>query len=76
GCMMNGKLYPLGHIERTENCKTCDCKEDVMRCCSIVINLPDYDKGKCKVLFNRKHCHYDVVQKDDPSKMCPLAVRV
>ncbi|NXD36409.1 MSMB protein, partial [Copsychus sechellarum] len=74
GCMKNGKLYPLGRIERTENCETCDCKEDGMRCCFVMINLPHYDAEKCKVILHKKHCNYDVVQKDDPSKECSFFV--
>uniref|UniRef100_A0A803V4T0 Beta-microseminoprotein n=1 Tax=Ficedula albicollis TaxID=59894 RepID=A0A803V4T0_FICAL len=73
--MVNGKLYPLGHTERTEFCYKCDCKKDRMRCCSLP-NPPYYDGEKCKVIFNRKSCDYDVVQKDDPSKACRLVVRV
>ncbi|XP_016154915.1 PREDICTED: beta-microseminoprotein-like isoform X1 [Ficedula albicollis] len=70
GCMINGKIYPLGHIERTEFCYKCDCEKDQIRCCSCMIDPPQYDGEKCKVIFNRKTCDYDVVQKDDPSKEC------
>ncbi|NXC92344.1 MSMB protein, partial [Cercotrichas coryphoeus] len=76
GCMWNGKLYPLGHMERTERCYTCDCDKYAMHCCSIMINPPRYDEEKCKVIFNRKRCDYDVVQKDNPSKVCSSFGRV
>ncbi|XP_062352342.1 beta-microseminoprotein-like [Cinclus cinclus] len=70
GCMLNGKLYPFGRIERTEDCYTCSCREDGLRCCSLFHTPVGYDKNKCKVVLNRKRCDYDVVQKDDPSKEC------
>lgn len=35
GCMIKGKLYPFGHIERTEDCYTCSCSEDGVACCSL-----------------------------------------
>ncbi|NWS92849.1 MSMB protein, partial [Toxostoma redivivum] len=76
GCMMNGKLYPLGHIDRTEDCYRCYCDKDSMECCSVFFTPVAYDEEKCKVIFNRKRCDYDVVQKDDPSKICSAFVRV
>ncbi|NXP38848.1 MSMB protein, partial [Leiothrix lutea] len=72
GCMMNGKLYPLGRIERTEGCHKCFCSKRSMDCCSLYSTPVIYDKENCKVIFNRKSCDYDVVLKDDPSKMCPF----
>ncbi|NXR23956.1 MSMB protein, partial [Cinclus mexicanus] len=76
GCMVNGKLYPFGHIERTQDCYTCSCSKSVMQCCSLFFNPVVYDKEKCKVIFNRKRCDYDVVQKDNPSQMCSAFGRV
>ncbi|NXD36410.1 MSMB protein, partial [Copsychus sechellarum] len=76
GCMMNGKLYPLGRIERTEDCYKCYCDKYSIGCCSHFFTPYGYDNKKCKVIINRKRCDYDVVQRDDPSKMCPLIGRV
>ncbi|XP_027576462.1 beta-microseminoprotein-like isoform X1 [Pipra filicauda] len=76
GCMLNGKLYPLGHIERTEDCYRCDCSRTEMRCCSIFSTPVAYDKENCEVIFNEETCDYDVVQKDDPSKECSRVARV
>ncbi|NXI28433.1 MSMB protein, partial [Sterrhoptilus dennistouni] len=70
GCMMNKKLYPLGHIERTEDCHECCCSKGVMESYSLFSIPMTYDKENCKVIFSKKHCDYDVVQKDDPSKTC------
>ncbi|NWZ95212.1 MSMB protein, partial [Nesospiza acunhae] len=76
GCMINGKLYPFGHIERTEDCYKCDCDEVEVECCSL-FHIPfSYDKKKCEVVFNKKRCDYDVVQKNNPSKMCSVYSRV
>ncbi|XP_050161358.1 beta-microseminoprotein-like [Myiozetetes cayanensis] len=76
GCRMNGKLYPLGHIERTEDCHRCSCSRTQMTCCSIFFIPVAYDKENCKVVLNRKSCNYDVVYKNDPSKQCPVVTRV
>ncbi|XP_041316921.1 beta-microseminoprotein-like [Pyrgilauda ruficollis] len=70
GCTWKGKLYPFGHIERTEDCYQCDCSPGAMECCSLFHTPVSYDKKKCKVVFNKKRCEYNVVQKDDPSKVC------
>ncbi|XP_063262545.1 beta-microseminoprotein-like [Prinia subflava] len=76
GCMKNGKLYPFGHIERTEDCHRCNCRERVLDCCSLFHTPIGYDKENCKVIFNKKRCDYDVVQKDDPSQECIVYSRV
>ncbi|NXQ20163.1 MSMB protein, partial [Peucedramus taeniatus] len=76
GCMINGKLYPFGLIERTEDCYQCSCGRGGMNCCSLFHTPVDYDKEECKVLFNKKRCDYDVVQKHDHSKMCSAQSRV
>ncbi|NXP47089.1 MSMB protein, partial [Heliornis fulica] len=76
GCMLDGKLYPYGDIERTHNCFRCTCSKDSMRCCSIFHIPIGFDKQNCKVVFNKESCNYDVVQKSDPSKECPVYSRV
>ncbi|NWH90356.1 MSMB protein, partial [Aegithalos caudatus] len=76
GCIFNGKLYPFGFIERTENCHKCTCDKAGALCCSLFHTPVDYDKENCKVVFNKKRCDYDVVQKDDPSKECFVYARV
>nr|XP_004174847.4 beta-microseminoprotein [Taeniopygia guttata] len=70
GCMRNGKVYPLGYIERTEDCFHCYCDESGMECCSLSFKTIFYKKNECKLLFNKERCDYDVVQKDDPSTPC------
>ncbi|XP_050755292.1 beta-microseminoprotein-like isoform X1 [Gymnogyps californianus] len=76
GCILDGKLYPFGEIARTENCFRCSCSRDAMRCCSLFQTPITYDKENCKVVFNKKSCDYDVVQKSDPSKECFVYSRV
>ncbi|KAL9847372.1 beta-microseminoprotein-like [Geothlypis trichas] len=70
GCMIDGKLYPFGHIERTEDCYKCDCRVGQMQCCSLFFFPGSYDKEKCKVVFNKKRCRYYFLQRDDPSQPC------
>ncbi|NXF10288.1 MSMB protein, partial [Smithornis capensis] len=76
GCMLDGKLYPFGHIERTENCYRCSCSRTALGCCSLFFTPLSYDKENCKVVFNKTSCNYDVVQKNDPSKECSVHSRV
>ncbi|NXU46496.1 MSMB protein, partial [Drymodes brunneopygia] len=76
GCMLNGKLYPFGHIERTDDCYSCFCSEGRMECCSLFHIPVAYDKKNCKAIFNKERCNYDVVQKKDPSKECAVYSRV
>nr|XP_009938698.1 PREDICTED: beta-microseminoprotein-like [Opisthocomus hoazin] len=76
GCTLHGKLYPFGEIARTEKCFKCSCSQETMRCCSLFHTPTDYDKENCKVIFNKKSCDYDVVQKSDPSRECFVSSRV
>ncbi|XP_075614494.1 beta-microseminoprotein isoform X2 [Balearica regulorum gibbericeps] len=76
GCILDGKLYPFGDIARTHNCFRCSCSQDAMRCCSLFHTPIGFDKVNCKVVFNKESCDYDVVQKSDPSKECPVFSRV
>ncbi|NXI54322.1 MSMB protein, partial [Chloroceryle aenea] len=76
GCFMNGKLYPFGEIERTEDCFRCSCSPNAILCCSLFHTPIGYDKENCKVVFNKEICDYEVVQKSDPLKECPVYSRV
>ncbi|XP_068022313.1 beta-microseminoprotein-like [Melanerpes formicivorus] len=76
GCLLGGKLYPFGRIERTEDCFSCSCNQNGADCCSLFHTPVGYDKENCKVVFNKKTCNYDVVQKSDPSKECFVYSRV
>uniref|UniRef100_A0A8V0ZGF2 Beta-microseminoprotein n=1 Tax=Gallus gallus TaxID=9031 RepID=A0A8V0ZGF2_CHICK len=75
GCMLDGVLYPFGEIPRTENCFRCSCSKNEMHCCSLYHTPVNYDKETCKVIFNKKNCDYEVVQKH-PSKPCSGYARV
>ncbi|NWV30035.1 MSMB protein, partial [Origma solitaria] len=76
GCMQKGKLYPFGHIERTDDCYSCTCSRAKMECCSLFHTPVGYDRKNCKVVFNKKTCDYDVVRKDNPSEECFVYSRV
>ncbi|NWI49502.1 MSMB protein, partial [Calyptomena viridis] len=76
GCMVNGKIYPFGHIERTEDCFRCTCTRTEMNCCSLFFTPTGYDEENCKIVLNKKTCDYDVVPKNDPSKECFASSRV
>ncbi|XP_063019684.1 beta-microseminoprotein-like isoform X2 [Melospiza melodia melodia] len=55
GCMWNGKLYPYGFIERTEDCYKCSCDERSMECCDIWSSLSGSSHHNlCKVEIMKK----------------------
>ncbi|NXK51582.1 MSMB protein, partial [Chauna torquata] len=70
GCLLEGKLYPFGEISRTDNCFRCSCSQEAISCCSLFHTPVGYDKNRCEIVFNKKSCSYNVVQKKDPSKEC------
>ncbi|KFQ42120.1 Beta-microseminoprotein, partial [Nestor notabilis] len=76
GCVLDGKLYPYGEIARTENCLRCSCSREEISCCSLFHTPIGYDKESCRVIFNKKICDYEVVQKSDPTKECTIYSRV
>ncbi|XP_054238590.1 beta-microseminoprotein-like isoform X2 [Indicator indicator] len=76
GCFIDGKLYPFGEIERTENCHRCSCSQTRLSCCTLFHTPIGYDKENCDAVFNKETCDYDVVQKNDPSKECSVYSRV
>ncbi|XP_061857671.1 beta-microseminoprotein isoform X2 [Colius striatus] len=76
GCILQGKLYPFGEIARTESCFSCSCSRDAMRCCSLFHTPIGFDEENCKVIFNKRRCDYDLVQKSDLSKACDVYSRV
>ncbi|NXJ79844.1 MSMB protein, partial [Trogon melanurus] len=76
GCTLDGRLYPFGQIERTENCFRCSCSPQSMSCCSLFHTPTGYDKENCKVVFNKKSCDYDVVNKYNPLVDCFVYSRV
>ncbi|XP_030909221.2 beta-microseminoprotein-like [Melopsittacus undulatus] len=72
GCVLDGKLYPYGEIARTENCLRCRCSKTEIRCCSLFLTPTGFDRENCRVIFNKKTCDYEVVQKSDPTKECRI----
>ncbi|XP_068545191.1 beta-microseminoprotein-like [Anas acuta] len=76
GCVLDGKVYPFGHISRTDDCFRCTCTQSQISCCSLFHTPVGYDKEKCKIVFNKRSCNYDVVEKNDPSKECFVHSRV
>ncbi|XP_061315260.1 beta-microseminoprotein-like isoform X1 [Pezoporus flaviventris] len=76
GCVLDGKLYPYGEITRTENCFRCHCSKTHIQCCSLFHTPLSYDRESCRVIFNKKTCDYEVVQKSDPTKECNSYSRV
>ncbi|XP_009464933.1 PREDICTED: beta-microseminoprotein-like [Nipponia nippon] len=73
GCLdSNGELHEFGSSWRSADCNDCSCSRDAIRCCSSFVTPVDYDKEKCVSIFNKETCTYEVVEKDDHSKECPV----
>ncbi|KFQ91291.1 Beta-microseminoprotein, partial [Nipponia nippon] len=68
----NGELHEFGSSWRSADCNDCSCSRDAIRCCSSFVTPVDYDKEKCVSIFNKETCTYEVVEKDDHSKECPV----
>ncbi|KAE8590995.1 hypothetical protein XENTR_v10018269 [Xenopus tropicalis] len=71
GCLYSGELHELGSTFRTKDCMDCTCSMDgSMGCCQVHGTPVDFDRTKCKVIYNKKTCTVRVVQRKDPSKEC------
>ncbi|XP_071986001.1 beta-microseminoprotein-like isoform X2 [Engystomops pustulosus] len=72
GCNYGGEFHKFGSSWKTNTCKKCDCYPDgAMGCCDIGGYPGNYDKEKCKIIYDKDHCPITVVRKDDPRKTCP-----
>ncbi|XP_018080868.1 beta-microseminoprotein [Xenopus laevis] len=77
GCLYKDKLHRLGSKFRTNDCMDCTCHMDgKMACCQAYATPVEYDKEKCIAVFNRKACHYRVVEKRNRSKECEVLAMV
>ncbi|XP_063817560.1 beta-microseminoprotein-like [Pseudophryne corroboree] len=71
GCFFEGKLHELGRAFRTESCLDCHCDlYGGFSCCTAYGRPVGYDKKKCKFVFNKQTCSYDLVPNKDPTKKC------
>ncbi|KAM3913636.1 beta-microseminoprotein-like [Leptodactylus fuscus] len=72
GCIEKGEIHEYGSTWGKEKCMDCDCSYDgSIHCCTIGGYAVNYDKEKCKEIFNKETCLTDVVRKDDPNQRCP-----
>ncbi|NXC15649.1 MSMB protein, partial [Corythaeola cristata] len=69
---MNGELHEFGSSWRNEDCYDCSCFEHEISCCSSFLTPVNYDEEKCVSIFNKETCTYEVVEKDNSSKQCPV----
>ncbi|NWW63640.1 MSPJ protein, partial [Ifrita kowaldi] len=67
-----GKVHEFDSRWRTDDCNDCACDRSGIRCCTSYVTPVDYDKEKCESIFNQETCSYEVVEKDDHSKECPV----
>ncbi|NXI68702.1 MSMB protein, partial [Anseranas semipalmata] len=68
----NGEMHEFDSQWKTADCLECSCSTDGISCCSIFATPTSYDKEKCVSIFNKETCAYEVVEKDDHSKVCPV----
>ncbi|KFP83709.1 Beta-microseminoprotein J1, partial [Acanthisitta chloris] len=55
-----------------KNCDDCSCSKQGIGCCTSYMRPVDYDTEKCVSIFNEETCSYEVVEKNDHSKECPV----
>ncbi|NXC45967.1 MSMB protein, partial [Penelope pileata] len=68
----NGELHEFDSQWKTTDCFQCSCLRHGISCCSVYMTPSSYDEKKCVSIFNKTACAYEVVEKDDHSKTCPV----
>nr|XP_020850154.1 beta-microseminoprotein E1-like [Phascolarctos cinereus] len=71
GCRdVDGTMRDFGS-QWLSNCNLCTCDETSgIECCSTLRRPVEYDRDKCKEIFNKFTCMITVVRKDDSSIIC------
>ncbi|XP_071986882.1 beta-microseminoprotein-like [Engystomops pustulosus] len=70
GCLYEGTLYPLNSKWR-KNCYDCTCYGDGNFGCCAAYGYPvNYDKEKCKFVFDEEKCEYVLIPNEDPTIEC------
>ncbi|KAG8551981.1 hypothetical protein GDO81_004360 [Engystomops pustulosus] len=70
GCFYKSTKYPLDHKWR-QNCYDCTCfKNGNYECCPAFGTPAEYDKEKCKFVFDEKECEFVLVPNEDPTVEC------
>ncbi|KFV82845.1 Beta-microseminoprotein, partial [Struthio camelus australis] len=67
-----GKLHKFGSQWKTKDCMDCSCSREGIGCCTSYMTPVTYDSEKCESIFNKLTCSYNVVEKADHSKECPV----
>ncbi|XP_056388328.1 beta-microseminoprotein-like [Hyla sarda] len=71
GCYFRKKIYPLNSHWRTKDCMDCTCdSHGNYECCTIYGTPGNYDKERCKFVFDKKECVYKLIPNKDPTKQC------
>ncbi|XP_071986976.1 beta-microseminoprotein-like [Engystomops pustulosus] len=70
GCFYKDTMYPLNSKWR-KNCTDCTCfSNGNYECCLAYLTPGEYDKEKCKFVFDDKKCEYVLIPNEDPTKKC------
>nr|XP_021497398.1 beta-microseminoprotein [Meriones unguiculatus] len=67
----DGEKHPVDS-SWVKNCNECFCEEKSVHCCSQIRIPVSYDKQKCREEFHKESCTYNVVERDNPVKACPV----
>ncbi|CAH2321775.1 Hypothetical predicted protein [Pelobates cultripes] len=71
GCLdKNGVLHEFNTRWKTKNCFDCSCDTEEMSCCKVYGRPANYDQSKCFVKYDKHACTVEVLQKEDPTKLC------
>ncbi|XP_040292833.1 beta-microseminoprotein-like [Bufo bufo] len=71
GCYFRKKMYQLNSQWRTKDCFDCSCDSNgKFKCCTAYGKPVNYDKERCKFVFDRKNCVYNLIPNEDPTKQC------
>uniref|UniRef100_K7E120 Beta-microseminoprotein n=1 Tax=Monodelphis domestica TaxID=13616 RepID=K7E120_MONDO len=69
----HGLKHALHSQWQSDRCENCACTEKGMVCCSIIMRPIGYNTASCKLIFDKKHCVYVAVMKNNPSQTCKFS---
>ncbi|XP_009076418.1 PREDICTED: beta-microseminoprotein J1-like [Acanthisitta chloris] len=72
GCLDSEGVVHKFDSKWRKNCDDCSCSKQGIGCCTSYMRPVDYDTEKCVSIFNEETCSYEVVEKNDHSKECPV----
>ncbi|XP_007478111.2 beta-microseminoprotein A1-like [Monodelphis domestica] len=68
-----GVFHYLYSTWSDDECETCDCLENGIECCNIIMRPIGYDEEKCEEFLDKKLCLYRAVEKENHTQLCEIS---